>query len=183
MLEPPLGAQGETLELRPRSRYRLQLRARLHGPTYQGPWSTWSDPVRVETASETGERTAGRGGLRLREGRGSEHSGVRLRRRTRRRRTARGRELGRDLADLADLAAGSSLGRPRSDCFCPTAWISLVTTLLLVLGLSALLGLLLLRWQFPAHYRYHPSQVGPEVSTNKHPTVTLAHYTSAHPHL
>ncbi|KAI5938264.1 Thrombopoietin receptor [Manis javanica] len=86
VLEPPLGAQGETLELRPRSRYRLQLRARLHGPTYQGPWSTWSDPVRVETASET-------------------------------------------------------------------AWISLVTTLLLVLGLSALLGLLLLRWQFPAHYR------------------------------
>ncbi|KAM8789456.1 thrombopoietin receptor isoform 2-T2 [Rhynchonycteris naso] len=86
VLEPPLGAQGETLELRPRSRYRLQLRARLHGPTYQGPWSAWSDPVRVETASET-------------------------------------------------------------------AWISLVTALLLVLGLSALLGLLLLRWQFPAHYR------------------------------
>ncbi|XP_036925490.1 thrombopoietin receptor isoform X1 [Sturnira hondurensis] len=86
VLEPPLGAQGEILELRPRSRYRLQLRARLHGPTYQGPWSPWSDPVRVETASET-------------------------------------------------------------------AWISLVTALLLVLGLSALLGLLLLRWQFPAHYR------------------------------
>ncbi|KAF6345111.1 MPL proto-oncogene, thrombopoietin receptor [Rhinolophus ferrumequinum] len=86
VLEPPLGAQGEILELRPRSRYRLQLRARLHGPTYQGPWSTWSDPVRVETASET-------------------------------------------------------------------AWISLVTALLLMLGLSALLGLLLLRWQFLAHYR------------------------------
>ncbi|XP_054547174.1 thrombopoietin receptor [Talpa occidentalis] len=86
VLEPPLGAQGESLELRPRSRYHLQLRARLHGPTYQGPWSAWSDPVRVETASET-------------------------------------------------------------------AWISLVTALLLVLGLSALLGLLLLRWQFPAHYR------------------------------
>ncbi|KAF6110171.1 MPL proto-oncogene, thrombopoietin receptor [Phyllostomus discolor] len=86
VLEPPLGAQGEILELRPRSRYRLQLRARLHGPTYQGPWSAWSDPVRVETTSET-------------------------------------------------------------------AWISLVTALLLVLGLSALLGLLLLRWQFPAHYR------------------------------
>ncbi|KAI5139766.1 Thrombopoietin Receptor [Manis pentadactyla] len=86
VLEPPLGAQGETLELRPRSRYRLQLRARLHGPTYQGPWSAWSDPVRVETASET-------------------------------------------------------------------AWISLVTSLLLVLALSVLLGLLLLRWQFPAHYR------------------------------
>ncbi|XP_004679521.1 PREDICTED: thrombopoietin receptor isoform X2 [Condylura cristata] len=86
VLEPPLGAQGETLELRPRSRYHLQLRARLHGPTYQGPWSAWSDPVRVETASET-------------------------------------------------------------------AWISLVTALLLVLGLSALLGLLLLRWQFPAYYR------------------------------
>ncbi|XP_058408131.1 thrombopoietin receptor [Diceros bicornis minor] len=86
VLEPLLGAQGVTLELRPRSRYRLQLRARLHGPTFQGPWSSWSDPVRVETASET-------------------------------------------------------------------AWISLVTALLLVLGLSALLGLLLLRWQFPAHYR------------------------------
>ncbi|XP_032970627.1 thrombopoietin receptor isoform X2 [Rhinolophus ferrumequinum] len=86
VLEPPLGAQGEILELRPRSRYRLQLRARLHGPTYQGPWSTWSDPVRVETASDT-------------------------------------------------------------------AWISLVTALLLMLGLSALLGLLLLRWQFLAHYR------------------------------
>ncbi|CAK6441061.1 unnamed protein product [Pipistrellus nathusii] len=86
VLEPPLGAQGETLELRPRSSYRLQLRARLHGPTYRGPWSAWSAPARVETASET-------------------------------------------------------------------AWISLVTALLLVLGLSALLGLLLLRWQFPAHYR------------------------------
>ncbi|XP_059945631.1 thrombopoietin receptor [Mesoplodon densirostris] len=86
VLEPPLGAQGETLELRPRSRYRVQLRARLHGPTFHGPWSAWSDPVRVETASET-------------------------------------------------------------------AWIFLVTALLLVLGVSALLGLLLLRWQFPAHYR------------------------------
>ncbi|XP_044891596.1 thrombopoietin receptor isoform X5 [Felis catus] len=86
VLEPPLGARGETLELRPRSRYRLQLRARLHGPTYQGPWSAWSDPVSVDTASET-------------------------------------------------------------------AWISLVTALLVVLGLSTLLGLLLLRWQFPAHYR------------------------------
>ncbi|XP_006886607.1 PREDICTED: thrombopoietin receptor [Elephantulus edwardii] len=86
VLESSLGAQGETLELRPRSRYRLQLRARLNGPTYQGPWSAWSGLVRVETASET-------------------------------------------------------------------AWISLVTALLLVLGLSALLGLLLLRWQFPAQYR------------------------------
>ncbi|XP_011800778.1 PREDICTED: thrombopoietin receptor [Colobus angolensis palliatus] len=86
VLEPPLGARGGTLELRPRSRYRLQLRARLNGPTYQGPWSSWSDPARVETATET-------------------------------------------------------------------AWISLVTALLLVLGLSAVLGLLLLRWQFPAHYR------------------------------
>ncbi|XP_016075630.1 PREDICTED: thrombopoietin receptor [Miniopterus natalensis] len=55
VLEPPLGALGETLELRPRSRYRLQLRARLHGPTFQGPWSAWSDPVRVETASETAD--------------------------------------------------------------------------------------------------------------------------------
>ncbi|KAM6219903.1 thrombopoietin receptor [Rhynchocyon petersi] len=86
VLESPLGAQGETLELRPRSRYRLQLRARLNGPTYQGPWSTWSGAVRVETTSET-------------------------------------------------------------------AWISLVTALLLVLGLSVLLGLLVLRWQFPAQYR------------------------------
>ncbi|XP_040830415.1 thrombopoietin receptor isoform X1 [Ochotona curzoniae] len=86
VLEPPLGAGRGTLELRPRSRYRLQLRARLNGPTYQGPWSSWSEPARVETASET-------------------------------------------------------------------AWISMVTALLLVLGLSALLGLLLLRWQFPAHYR------------------------------
>lgn len=44
--------------------------------------------------------------------------------------------------------------------FCPIAWISLVTALLLVLGLSALLGLLLLRWQFLEHYRYHPGQAG-----------------------
>ncbi|XP_037599065.1 thrombopoietin receptor [Cebus imitator] len=86
VVEPPLGARGGTLELRPRSRYRLQLRARLNGPTYQGPWSSWSDSAKVETASET-------------------------------------------------------------------AWISLVTALFLVLGLSALLGLLLLRWKFPAHYR------------------------------
>lgn len=47
-----------------------------------------------------------------------------------------------------------SLGGAKSDCLCPAAWISLVTALLLVLGLSAFLGLLLLRWQFPAHYRY-----------------------------
>lgn len=59
VLEPPLGAQRETLELRPRSRYRLQLRARLHGPTYQGPWSAWSEPVRAETTSDSGERPAG----------------------------------------------------------------------------------------------------------------------------
>lgn len=63
VLEPPLGARGDTLELRPRSRYRLQLRARLHGPTYQGPWSAWSDPVRVDTTSETGEGRAGRRAL------------------------------------------------------------------------------------------------------------------------
>ncbi|KAL1776740.1 thrombopoietin receptor isoform X1 [Sigmodon hispidus] len=86
VLEPSLGAQGGTLELRPRTRYNLQLRARLNGPTYQGPWSAWSPPARVDTRSET-------------------------------------------------------------------AWISLVTALLLVLCLSVLLGLLLLKWQFPAHYR------------------------------
>ncbi|OBS70855.1 hypothetical protein A6R68_00597 [Neotoma lepida] len=86
VLEPSLGARGGTLELRPRARYSLQLRARLNGPTYQGPWSAWSPPARVDTGSET-------------------------------------------------------------------AWISLVTALLLVLCLSVLLGLLLLKWQFPAHYR------------------------------
>ncbi|XP_028749066.1 thrombopoietin receptor isoform X2 [Peromyscus leucopus] len=86
VLEPSLGARGGTLELRPRARYSLQLRARLNGPTYQGPWSAWSPPAWVDTGSET-------------------------------------------------------------------AWISLVTALLLVLCLSVLLGLLLLKWQFPAHYR------------------------------
>ncbi|GAB1288825.1 Thrombopoietin receptor [Apodemus speciosus] len=86
VLEPAPGAQGGTLELRPRARYSLQLRARLNGPTYQGPWSAWSSPARVSTGSET-------------------------------------------------------------------AWITLVTALLLVLSLSALLGLLLLKWQFPEHYR------------------------------
>ncbi|XP_021056365.1 thrombopoietin receptor isoform X2 [Mus pahari] len=86
VLEPSLGARGGTLELRPRARYSLQLRARLNGPTYQGPWSAWSPPARVSTGSET-------------------------------------------------------------------AWITLVTALLLVLSLSTLLGLLLLKWQFPAHYR------------------------------
>uniref|UniRef100_A0A8C6QGP9 Thrombopoietin receptor n=1 Tax=Nannospalax galili TaxID=1026970 RepID=A0A8C6QGP9_NANGA len=100
VLEPPLGAGGGTLELRPRSRYSLQLRARLNGPTFQGPWSAWSQPARVETATET-------------------------------------------------------------------AWISLVTALLLVLSLSALLGLLLLRWQFPAHYRYLPCQEGDGVWTRR----------------
>ncbi|CAO2588716.1 Thrombopoietin receptor [Lemmus lemmus] len=86
VLEPSLGARGGTLELRPRTRYSLQLRARLNGPTYQGPWSAWSPPATVDTGSET-------------------------------------------------------------------AWISLVTALLLVLCLSVLLGLGLLKWQFPAHYR------------------------------
>lgn len=56
--------------------------------------------------------------------------------------------------------AGGAEGQLRSEGFCPLAWISLVTILLLVLGLSALLGLLLLRWQFPAHYRYRPNQEG-----------------------
>lgn len=60
VLEPPLGARGGSLELRPRSRYRLQLRARLNGPTYQGPWSAWSEPVSVETASEPGEERLSR---------------------------------------------------------------------------------------------------------------------------
>lgn len=55
VLEPALGARGGTLELRPRARYSLQLRARLNGPTYQGPWSAWSPPARVSTGSETGE--------------------------------------------------------------------------------------------------------------------------------
>ncbi|XP_021500254.1 thrombopoietin receptor isoform X1 [Meriones unguiculatus] len=86
VLESSLGARGGTLELRPRASYSLQLRARLNGPTYQGPWSAWSPPATVSTGSET-------------------------------------------------------------------AWISLVTALFLVLSLSALLGLLLLKWQFPAHYR------------------------------
>lgn len=35
-----------------------------------------------------------------------------------------------------------------------------MTALLLVLGLSALLGLLLLRWLFVEQYRYHPGQAG-----------------------
>lgn len=171
------------MELRPRSRYRLQLRARLHGPTFQGPWSAWSDPVRVETASETGESPAGRrrhaaarvDRRRIREGRGSGRTGLRLRKRQWRPR-ARGAEPGRG---LVDLGRGSGQGMPRSECFCPTAWISLVTALLLVLALSALLGLLLLRWQFPAHYRYRPSQAGDGAAIgrgrrplNKHPGVT-----------
>lgn len=148
VLEPPLGAQGETLELRPRSRYRLQLRARLHGPTYQGPWSAWSDPVRVETASETGEGPAWASALRLRELGGSGWA-----------RAARGGSEGRAQGG-AWLALGSIQRRQRSDWFRPLAWISLVTALLVVLGLSTLLGLLLLRWQFPAHYRYRPGHAG-----------------------
>lgn len=66
---------------------------------------------------------------------------------------------GRGLAGLgAGPGRGSGLGR--SNCLCPLAWITLVTALLLVLGLSALLGLLLLRWQFPEHYRYRSGQAG-----------------------
>lgn len=53
---------------------------------------------------------------------------------------------------------GGAEGQPWSDAFCFLAWITLVTALLLVLSLSALLGLLLLKWQFPAHYRYRPSK-------------------------
>lgn len=65
----------------------------------------------------------------------------------------------------------------------PPAWISLVTALLLVLGLSALLGLLLLRWQFPAHYRYRPGQAGDGPWSgrgrrpgNKHPKLFDTHF-------
>lgn len=60
----------------------------------------------------------------------------------------------------ASTAPGGAEGQPRSEAFCPLAWITLVTALLLVLSLSALLGLLLLKWQFPAHYRYRPFQEG-----------------------
>lgn len=56
--------------------------------------------------------------------------------------------------------AGGAEGQPRSEAFCPLAWITLVTALLLVLSLSALLGLLLLKWQFPAYYRYRPFREG-----------------------
>ncbi|XP_074076960.1 thrombopoietin receptor [Macrotis lagotis] len=54
VLEPPRGALGETLELRPGAQYRLQLRARPDGPTYHGPWSAWSAPALVELAPESG---------------------------------------------------------------------------------------------------------------------------------
>ncbi|XP_072505235.1 cell division cycle protein 20 homolog isoform X1 [Notamacropus eugenii] len=54
VLEPPRGALGETLELRPGTQYRLQLRARPDGPTYHGPWSAWSAPALVEIAPESG---------------------------------------------------------------------------------------------------------------------------------
>ncbi|XP_036611356.1 thrombopoietin receptor [Trichosurus vulpecula] len=54
VLEPPRGALGETLELRPGAEYRLQLRARPDGPTYYGPWSAWSAPALVEIAPENG---------------------------------------------------------------------------------------------------------------------------------
>lgn len=54
--------------------------------------------------------------------------------------------------------AGGAKGQPQSVAFCSLAWITLVTALLLVLSLSALLGLLLLKWQFPAYYRYRPSK-------------------------
>lgn len=53
---------------------------------------------------------------------------------------------------------GGAKGQPQSAAFCFLAWITLVTALLLVLSLSALLGLLLLKWQFPAYYRYRPSK-------------------------
>lgn len=58
-----------------------------------------------------------------------------------------------------------------------------MTALLLVLGLSALLGLLLLRWQFPAHYRYRPGlagdgpcQGGPGGLLNDHSKLSDTHF-------
>lgn len=60
----------------------------------------------------------------------------------------------------AGTPPGGAEDQPRSEAFCRLAWISLVTALLLVLCLSVLLGLLLLKWQFPAHYRYRPCQEG-----------------------
>lgn len=176
MLEPPLGARRGTLELRPRSRYRLQLRARLNGPTYQGPWSSWSEPARVETASETGERPicgCARGGALGAPGCGCAHA-----------RPAQvrggvgawpgGLWAGAPVrwAELLPFLSSPSHPHP------PPAWISMVTALLLVLGLSALLGLLLLRWQFPAHYRYRPRCTGDGAvgrarleATSKHPRI------------
>lgn len=58
----------------------------------------------------------------------------------------------------ASTPLGGAEGQPLSDVFCSLAWITLVTALFLVLSLSALLGLLLLKWQFPAQYRYRPSK-------------------------
>lgn len=68
-----------------------------------------------------------------------------------------------------------------------------MTALLLVLGVSALLGLLLLRWQFPAHYRYRSGQVGDGVVIRARPaapkeassghSMTPALQTISHPDL
>ena len=66
-------------------------------------------------------------------------------------------------------------------CFHPIAWISLVTALLLVLGLSALLGLLLLRWQFPAHYRYCPGQAGDWAREGPRPLSIPSSLSDPHP--
>ncbi|NXU11179.1 TPOR protein, partial [Pardalotus punctatus] len=62
VLQVPRGARKEVLDLRPGTRYHVQVRAQPNGPSYQGSWSTWSKPVVVDAMADVGKGQGTGGG-------------------------------------------------------------------------------------------------------------------------
>ncbi|KAM6398460.1 LOW QUALITY PROTEIN: thrombopoietin receptor [Pluvialis apricaria] len=54
VLQVPQAATKEVLDLRPGARYHAQVRAQPSGPSYQGSWSAWSEPVVVDATADAG---------------------------------------------------------------------------------------------------------------------------------
>ncbi|NWV36506.1 TPOR protein, partial [Grantiella picta] len=62
VLQVPRGASKEVLDLRPGTRYHVQVRAQPSGPWYQGSWSAWSKPVAVDAMADAGKGQSRGGG-------------------------------------------------------------------------------------------------------------------------
>ncbi|NWV11961.1 TPOR protein, partial [Ptilonorhynchus violaceus] len=62
VLQVPRGARKEVLDLRPGTRYHVQVRAQPSGQRYQGSWSAWSKPVVVDAMPDAGKGQGRDGG-------------------------------------------------------------------------------------------------------------------------